>query len=144
MSLSTDTDQVVAIRQLTYEYARCIDRFDIEGLMRLWTQTATFDERFPGGKLTSGLESLKQFFAADFDVRSASAHFMTNHVIDELDASMGRGSCYALALADYKTRPSLRACVQYTDEYVKVDGGWRFGSRIVSLLTPIEFTPAGD
>lgn len=127
-----------AIQELTHRYAYYIDHFELEPLLALWTRDAWFDERPVGLRYSEGIDTIREFFVDDFKVRTASAHFMTNHIVEKTGPEEAQGTCFGLIEATLSSGQSLHATVMYTDRYVHEDQRWLFRSRIVSPLSTLE------
>jgi uncharacterized protein (TIGR02246 family) len=115
-----------AIRQLAAIYPILVDSHDLERLVALFTEDATFHR---AGHVHSGREELHRFFAQIMGTYSMMAHTAHQHVIDlapgatlAVGVQMGHGE---LEMAGQR----VVAAYRYDDEYRCVQGRWLFARR---------------
>lgn len=115
-----------AIRQLVAIYPILVDSNDLEHLVPLFTEDATFHR---AGHVHTGREELRQFFAQIMDTYSMKVHTGHQHVVDlALGATMAAGVQMGhgeLQLAGQR----VVAAYRYDDEYRCVEGRWLFARR---------------
>jgi hypothetical protein len=128
----------LAIRELIEAYAHCADRRDANGQMSLFTSDTHFvvymnaKDPKPSQELNSR-EALAPVFA-DLNKYAATMHFVGQSTILSLTADRGTGEAYCLAhhlTVDGGKRRLMIAALRYYDTFVKMDGSWLFGERVL-------------
>ena len=128
----------LAIRELVEAYAPCADRRDAKGQMSLFTADTHFvvfmdaKDAKPSQVLRTR-EALAPVFA-ELNKYEATTHFVGQSTIFTLTADRATGEAYTLAhhvtVAGGKRRLML-ASLRYLDTFVKIDGEWLFGERLL-------------
>ncbi|MFC9664004.1 nuclear transport factor 2 family protein [Nocardia sp. NPDC127606] len=115
-----------AIRQLVAIYPILVDSHDLEHLVALFTEDATFHR---AGHVHIGREELRRFYAQIMATYSMAAHVGHQHVVDlapgagfAVGVQMGHGE---LEMAGQR----VVAAYRYDDEYRCVEGQWLFARR---------------
>ncbi len=118
------------IKELTYEYGLAIEAQDVERLVNLFTPDGSVDFSSLGAGVIKGREALKNFYRATWPLRVKP--FFTNHII-HLQGERASGIC---SLENRATRgdQSLIGAGRLHDEYVRLDGAWKFKSRRVEMF----------
>jgi hypothetical protein len=126
------------IRELVEAYAHCADRRDAKGQMALFTADTHFavymnaKDPTPTQELHSR-EALAPVFA-DLNQYAATMHFLGQTTILTLNRNRGTGETYCmphhLTIAGEKGRLMI-AALRYADQFVKIDGAWLFGERLL-------------
>jgi SnoaL-like protein len=128
----------LAIRELIEAYARCADRRDAKGQMALFTTDTHFvvymnaKDPTPSQELRSR-EALAPVFA-DLDQYAATVHFVGQSTLFTLDGHRATGEAYCLAhhvTIEGEKRRLMIASLRYLDTFVKIDGAWLFGERVL-------------
>lgn len=128
----------LAIRELVEAYAHCADRRDAKGQMALFTTDTHFvvymnaKDTKPSQELHSR-EALAPVFA-DLNQYDATTHFVGQSTIFTLTGDHAIGEAYCLAhhvTVDGDKRHLMVASLRYHDTFVKVDGAWLFGERLL-------------
>ncbi len=123
------------IRELTYEYGLAIEAQDAERMASLFVPTGSVDFSSLGKGVITGHAALKEFYTATWPLKVKP--FFTNHMI-RITGNRASGFC---SFENRATRgaESLIGAGRLHDEYVKVDGAWKFSSRRVEMfyLVPI-------
>jgi len=134
----TEAADRLAIRELVEAYAHCADRRDAQGQMSLFTADTHFvvfmnaKDPKPSQELHSR-EALAPVFA-DLNKYAATTHFVGQNTIFTLAAERATGEAYCLAhhvTVDGEKRRLMVASLRYLDTFVKVDGAWLFGERLL-------------
>jgi hypothetical protein len=125
-----------AIRELAHHYAHCVWQKQAAAAADLFSEDGEMDTG--DGSVIRGrkaiFESYQQMLtASDF------YPFVHNHLIS-LRGENATGTCY-LDLRATIGGESLVGSGYYDDEYVRVDGSWRFRTR---RLTMCHLVPAGE
>jgi ketosteroid isomerase-like protein len=115
-----------AIRQLASIYPILVDSHDLEHVVALFAEDATFHR---AGHVHAGREELHRFFAQIMDTYSMMVHTGHQHVVDlalgatvAVGVQIGHGE---LELAGQR----VVAAYRYDDEYRCVEGRWLFARR---------------
>lgn len=123
-------DDITAIRALVAAYGERIDTGDLDGVAEL----------FRHGAWRSGTRRLEGFDAVRavyddvilYDDGTPSTHHVMSNLVVEVDGDTARSRCTFTVL---QARPDvpLRAVLvgRYHDEFVRVDGRWRFRVRTI-------------
>ena len=123
-----------AIRELTHRYAHCVWRKEIAAAVDLFTEDGemnTGDRPVIKGRKAL-LESYQQIFgSADF------LPFVHNHLIS-IQGDRATGTCH-LDLRATIDGESMIGAGCYDDQYVRVDGEWKFRARKLTMryLVPL-------
>ena len=134
----TEAADRLAIRELVEAYAHCADRRDAKGQMSLFTPDTHFvvfmnaKDPKPSQELHSR-EALAPVFA-DLNKYATTTHFVGQSTIFTLAAERATGEAYCLAhhvTVDGEKRRLMVASLRYLDTFVKVDGAWLFGERLL-------------
>ncbi len=128
----------LAIRELIEAYAHCADRRDAKGQMSLFTKDTHFvvylnaKDPKPSQELHSR-EALAPVFAA-LNQYDATTHFIGQSTVTSLTSDRATGEAYCLAhhvTVDGAKRRLMVASLRYLDTFVKIDGAWLFGERLL-------------
>ncbi len=129
------TDQLVreladreAIRDLPIRYCDCICRDDLEGLINLFTEDASFIVKNPENEVvTRGRGELKKMYEKLIGATQPRPYIHT-HVIELRSETSATGRCY-VELRSAKIEMEWLGSGCYEDAYTKVAGEWKFASR---------------
>jgi ketosteroid isomerase-like protein len=120
-------DDHAAIQQLYARYNHAIDLGDVQGWVDTFTPDGTFASssagEFKGSDALAG-------FATGFGQRMKARHWTNNLVLEESDGAV-KGSCYLILWNLASSPASILITGIYDDRLVKVDGAWKFTSRVV-------------
>lgn len=117
-----------AIRDLARRYAHCVWRKDVGGAIALFTDDGEMDtgDRPPIKGRAALTEAYKAMITGpDF------LPFVHNHIV-ELDGEAASGTCY-LDLRATVDGKSMIGAGYYDDQYVRVNGEWKFRSRKLTM-----------
>jgi len=139
-----------AIRDLVVRYNSNGDTGRFEQVWDLFVEDAVMEVGTARGERTvyQGLEEVKRIFTGaqgrvlDQGAAGTTAyvrHFTATHQIDVVDDNHAAGRCYfAVIIGNGDGDGGLDHWGRYIDDYVKVDGGWRFQVRRVYVDGAIE------
>jgi hypothetical protein len=128
----------LAIRELIEAYAHCADRRDAKGQMSLFITDTHFavymnaKDPKPSQELHSR-EALAPVFA-DLNKYAATMHLLGQTTILTLANDRGTGETYCMPHhlnVDGAKRKLMIAALRYYDTFVKMDGSWLFGERLL-------------
>src|SRR6202011_1598009 len=128
----------LAIRKLVEAYAHCADRRDAKDQMSLFTADTHFvvymnaKDQTPSQELHSR-EALAPVFAA-LNQYDATTHFVGQSTILSLSDDRATGEAYCLAhhvTVDAGKRRLMVASLRYLDTFMKTNGDWLFGERLL-------------
>lgn len=125
-----------ACERLVKTYANRIDAYDYDGFMQLWSDDAVWNVL---GKEWRGLDGVRAGLAVR-DTTMICRHFVTNIVIDAIDADHAQGYCYSIAFRALNMRGKAPApmdepqfIVEYHDSFVRSpQRGWLFARRDIT------------
>jgi 3-phenylpropionate/cinnamic acid dioxygenase small subunit len=142
------------IRDLVTRYNSCGDTGKFDRLWGLFADDAVMEVGPAVGERTEyvGLDEVKKIFtgahdrvqshaeadAAPVTARPYIRHFTATHQIDLVDADHATGRCYFAVIIGDADRGGLDHWGRYLDEYVRLDGTWRFQRRRVYVDGQIE------
>src|ERR1700746_1201280 len=128
----------LAIRELVEAYAHCADRRDAKGQMALFTEDTHFvvfmNAKDPKPSMDLHTRHALAPVFADLNKYDATTHFVGQSTILTLAADRATGEAYCLAhhvIVDGGKRGLMIASLRYLDPFVKVDGAWLFGERLL-------------
>jgi len=122
-----------AIRELAVRYCHCIWQRNI-AVVGLFAEDGRFGP-------TQGREQLRQFYTKVFTQSPSDPHpFAGNHVIDFDGPDHATGTCYNDLRVNNEGFRALNIG-WWSDEYVRVNGAWKFKARDFTLAYSIRLTP---
>lgn len=128
----TDRD---AIRDLPARYCHYVRTGNIDGILDLYSPDGIFDmpANMAEGGVREGREAIAETFRDNLE-RMDPWPFTHNHVIDLLGPDTARGYVYTeFRLGTERMRVGFVGV--YEDDYVRVDGQWKFQRRKLTSLT---------
>lgn len=128
-------DDIEALRRLTHDYAWCVDTFNLDGLVELFTEDAVFDGTPTGVAYMGGATAIRDFFQAQFAMTTHMLHVASNQRFD-IDGDSARGTVYYIAQARTKDGGDAVGRGYYEDTYVRTAEGWRIRLRKAFALMP--------
>jgi hypothetical protein len=126
--LLTELADREAIRDLPVRYCDCVWRGDIDGIVDLFGEDASFIVK--GHKreaTTTGRAALKKMYAGALG-DAQPRPYIHNHVVELKGSNRATGRCY-VELRSFARAMEWIGSGYYEDEYVKVGEQWRFASR---------------
>ncbi|CAN5219794.1 hypothetical protein BH10PSE13_BH10PSE13_22440 [soil metagenome] len=116
-----------AIRQLAYGYALAVDARDLDAIAALYVD----DIRVGGGQ--QGRAALRATFDASLRQFTASAHHVTNHLIEFLCPD--DATCLVSCRIEHEVGANwVTASLLYHDRYVRRGGCWLIRGRVQTRL----------
>ena len=119
-------EDIDAIKQLKYEYARCLDSKDWDGMAKCFAKDAT--TAYSDGKYSfDGVEAIVQFLKENLGAPSrVTAHHIGQPQIELTSTTTATGTW---TMHDYVIDTTfnifVRGAAFYHDEYVKAKGQWK-------------------
>ncbi|QYU68729.1 nuclear transport factor 2 family protein [Leptolyngbya sp. 15MV] len=140
------------LRQLAYDYARCVDRCDAEGLVAIFTADGLVGASDPAVPAFVGEAGLRRMIAQVDAMFVKTMHNVFNHTFDHFGPGEvhGETTCVASHIVDdgaggWKV---FDMALRYANRYRRVGGRWRFAERRLTCewveTRPVErFNPQG-
>lgn len=133
------------IRDLVARYNSYGDTGRFEQLLELFADDAVMVLRtkgVDGERRHEGRSEIEEIFTGVRDGVAVELirHLTATHLIDVVDADHATGRLYFQVL----TERGLDHWGRYADRYVRVDGRWRFGERVVTTDAFADFSPFRD
>jgi hypothetical protein len=133
-------DDLQAIRNLSYAYTFRLDEGDFAGVGELLAD-ATLSPTMPGvrGEEIRGREAVEHFYTEQVvtydNGRPMTRHLITNHSIEfDEERTSAEARCYFTVLQRPPAEPyQIVVGGQYFDRFEKVDGEWRFASKVIQV-----------
>jgi ketosteroid isomerase-like protein len=119
-----------AITNLLSEYCDRIDRYDVDGVVALFTADGTYDFGF--GRLYTGPEQLGRLFRRVAVYRATSHHISNVHLVVEGERATVRSALYAYHLRA-EDNSEVHVWGQYADVLQRVDGDWLIRRRALRV-----------
>lgn len=132
-------EDIEAIKKLKAQYAYyCDDNYDTDGIASLFVEDGIWD----GGDFGryQGREEIRKFFGEAPKMISFAIHYILNSIID-VDGDSARGTWYLFQACTFtEGNQAVWGAGQYNEEYVKVNGEWKFKKLVISSLfwTPFD------
>ncbi|HJQ42193.1 MAG TPA: nuclear transport factor 2 family protein [Jatrophihabitantaceae bacterium] len=125
---TSDTERLIL--NLLSDYCDRIDRYDVDGLVALFTEDGSYDFGF--GRLFTGRPALRQLFSRVEVYRATSHHISNVHLVVDGDRATARSALYAFHIraADGS---EVHVWGQYFDDVVMQDGSWRIARRALRV-----------
>jgi hypothetical protein len=125
-----------AVRELRYRYHECFNEARYDGIPDLFAEDAEID--FGNLGRGKGKNYITKFFTVEIpQLSSFYKQFIHNHVV-WFEGDKGKGFSYLEAKPIHKGESYL-VCAKYDDEYVKVDGQWKFQKMFVTIYFTVPF-----
>jgi hypothetical protein len=135
-----------AITTLVHSYARLLDGGEVDAVVALFEHSTWRSE--PGGSVRHGPAEIRPVYEQLLgqDRTSRSKHLLTNLSIEVgSGADTARSHCYWTVLhSGDGGRVEVSLSGQYADTFEKVDGGWRFTDRLITVDLTAEPAPGAS
>lgn len=126
-----------ALRQLAYDYARCVDRCDADGLLALFTADGLVGASDTSVPAFAGEAGLRRMIAQVGEVFTKTMHNVFNHTFEEIggDTARGETTCMASHILDDGAGGwrVLDMALRYANSYTRENGNWRFSARRLTV-----------
>lgn len=128
-----------ACTRLCHDFAWTVDQRDYAAFVALFAEDGVFDR---AGQRSEGHTAIRQFLDAR-PIDRVTRHLCTNIRIDRVGPGTAVGTCSALMYAANRVSGPATAqplpvsapvVVDYADDYVLTDRGWKFKCRRVALV----------
>ncbi|MBL7501088.1 nuclear transport factor 2 family protein [Frankia sp. CNm7] len=124
----------LAVRAALARYCHCCDDGDLDGVAALFAPDGLFTF---GGRTARGTREILEFFQASSGKEEQRGKHLTVNVVVTPPATPGGTARVAsdfvfLRFEEGRLVPALAG--RYDDEFVRVDGQWRFASRQARLM----------
>jgi hypothetical protein len=131
-----DNDDIVALNQLAYRYAKAVDACDVALFQSVFTPDGRLHSYHPGaGQPFADLTGHAQLAVVPDTMRGmygATTHMMTNHLVEiDGDSATGEVLCTARHL---EGASSINVIIRYIDSYARQHGAWRIADRQIRFL----------
>jgi ketosteroid isomerase-like protein len=133
--MAKSIDQIVteladreSIRELPQRYCDCVWRNDIEGIVGLFTEDASFSITAGNSEnTTTGRANLQKMYK-DALASVTPRPYIHNHVVELKGGGRATGRCY-VELRDASNDMKWIGTGYYHDDYAKVGDEWKFQTR---------------
>jgi uncharacterized protein (TIGR02246 family) len=119
----------LALNELVARYCAALDDCDMEALADLFTEDASFGSTT--GKGASGRDTLLGFIESRAASEDWSFHYPHTHMVELVSDTEARGVVTMHAEMGVDGGRCIQSAMRYNDEYLKVDGKWRFHKRLI-------------
>ncbi|OKH99810.1 hypothetical protein A6A06_22330 [Streptomyces sp. CB02923] len=130
------TDDRAEIQDLNSRYAIAFDSRCLDEAVDCWAEDGILDETGTGFGLFEGHAAIRAYFGKLMDGFPHVIHVMFNHLTTGIDGDHGAGSVHCLVEFVSTDGSYDRVHVKYDDRYVRVGGGWKFASRVLTPTFP--------
>jgi enoyl-CoA hydratase len=122
-----------AIEQLLFEYCRCADANDPDGLARCFTDDCV--ARYGPGPPSIGASARREQAARDLALFSATSHHLSNIEIEHLDDVRARVTSAVYAWhRPVNSAGAWQLHARYEDVVAKTPAGWRIAERTLLMI----------
>ncbi len=128
-----------AIRELPRLYCHCLWTNDPEGMASLFTDDATICIQGMEDYAITGRDKLAKVFRR-VNAKYATQPFIHNHIIELEGPDRATGVAY-YEILEARQGGRYLAAGYYQDEYLKVNGQWKFQSRKIHMVTDFDRLP---
>ena len=129
-------EDVVALNQLAYRYAKAVDSCDVALFQSVFTPDGRMRSYHPDAEQPfADLTGRAQLAVVPDTMRGmygATTHMMTNHLVEvDGDSATGEVLCTARHL---EGATSINVIIRYIDRYARHKGEWRIADRQIRFL----------
>jgi hypothetical protein len=132
-------EDIEAIKKLKAQYASyCDDNYNADGIANLFVEDGIWD----GGEFGryEGREEIRKFFKEAPNMIPFAIHYILNPII-EVKGNSAQGTWYLFQACTFaEGNQAVWGAARYNEEYVKVQGEWKFKKLVVSstFWTPFD------
>lgn len=126
-----DASDRLALRELVEAYNDAVMRFDAEDWAANWADDATWT--LPGIGEFQGREAIVAAWRQAMSELSFVGFFASAGPL-QVDGDHGTGRWYQQEFLHYKNGSRRHITGRYDDAYARIDGVWRFASRVYTVL----------
>lgn len=120
-------EDIEAIKSIMYNYTRCTDNLDVEGIAAMFTETGTFCSPALGNP--TGREAIAELYGKLLPGTKSSSHMIGNQQVLFTSEKTAIMHCYLVAwqtFESYPVKPDCNTYGRYELDVVKEnDGEWR-------------------
>lgn len=140
------------LRQLAFDYAACVDRRDVDGLLTLFTDDGLVGASDLSVPAFAGHDKLRLMIKQVEEMFVRTMHNVHNHTFDHIDEAEASGETTCIASHIIENEAGewqvLDMALRYANLYRKVGGKWLFTERRLDCrwteVRPAQrFDPAG-
>jgi SnoaL-like protein len=121
-----DTADRLELHELPGRYGDAIDDRNWPGLVRIFTDDASFDLTDLGGPKLTSLAEIQRYM--DTEAQHPRTHLMTNIYVDETPSGVKLFFRIVALLKDHNV-----GTASYYDDVVKTAAGWRVKDRVLTV-----------
>ena len=120
------------IEDLVHRYSDAVVHRDSERWAATWAPDAVWD--LGGGRRVEGREAIVKLWHRSMARYSVVVQTVLNGTVDiDTSAGTGSGRWYVQEAMRRTNGETAIMLAHYDDTYVRIDGGWRFASRALSI-----------
>ena len=136
VTMTINAMDVEEIKVLSHRYALGLDRFDLDMLMSIFTDDATFDAEPFGLGVSTGRDAIRELFVHNQETMASQMHLFSNHIVEFKGVDVAVGTSYLLEEGYAKTGELIRCLCLNEDRYRRTVDGWKLEHRTVHPLVP--------
>lgn len=123
-----------AIQELGVLYGFIMDERDEDGIRSIFCEDASLRSQ-DGVFAATGIEEIVTTYLGRFAALGPTNHFSHGHVIRFDDANPDRATGLLAGHAEVsRNGVAMQVALRYKDSYRRIDGKWRFASRLMSYM----------
>jgi ketosteroid isomerase-like protein len=137
-----DRSAAELIRELRSQHSLVLDLTrNWDDMAALYTEDGVMDAHEVGLPVFKGRQAIRDGFAKLAEQTATSFHIIGNHRIT-VDGDQASGTCYFYGRGTMKDGRLLDSAGYYDDQCVLTEEGWKFRSRFVHFLVPLDYQVA--
>lgn len=129
-------EDYLAIQNLVFRYARCLDRGDFDGVGQLFADADLYAQGNLVASSNPGLvaQVWRQSTLSHENGTPRTRHIVTNLIIEPDDDDRAHAESYVMVIQQTRALP-LQPVVagDYFDRFARIDGRWRFIERRIGI-----------
>jgi 3-phenylpropionate/cinnamic acid dioxygenase small subunit len=133
---SATMEEWFAIHGLFVRYATSLDHGDVESVVACFLPDATLESPVLGK--FAGHAGIRDFARRTANLLQDGVQFrhVVSNLVADVDGDRGNARCYLLDFRTRAGRTQLLSPGEYRCDLRKVDGDWRFATRVVTMDQP--------